>query len=49
MGAGAEEARKGMQQKAEQGIWPTKCPLGYRNITGRTGRRSSPLIRRSRR
>jgi site-specific DNA recombinase len=30
----SEEARKGMQEKAEQGIWPTKCPLGYRNITG---------------
>src|SRR5947207_1973049 len=24
----SEEARKGMQEKAEQGIWPTKCPLG---------------------
>src|SRR6476620_4317647 len=30
----SEEARKGMQEKAEQGIWPTKTPLGYRNITG---------------
>jgi hypothetical protein len=20
-----------MQEKAEQGIWPTKSPLGYRN------------------
>src|SRR5215472_9086329 len=30
----SEEARKGMQEKAEQGIWPTKCPLGYRNVTG---------------
>ena len=28
----SEEARKGMQEKAEQGIWPTKTPLGYRNI-----------------
>jgi hypothetical protein len=27
----SEEARKGMQEKAEQGIWPTKTPLGYRN------------------
>jgi DNA invertase Pin-like site-specific DNA recombinase len=26
----AEEARKEMQEKAEQGIWPTKTPLGYR-------------------
>src|SRR6476660_2050962 len=28
----SEEARKGMQEKAEQGIWPTKSPLGYRNV-----------------
>jgi site-specific DNA recombinase len=35
----SEEARKGMQEKAEQGIWPTKCPLGYRNITGPDGKR----------
>ena len=30
----SEEARKGMQEKAEQGIWPTKAPLGYRNVAG---------------
>ena len=35
----SEEARKGMQEKAEQGIWPTKTPLGYRNITGSDGRK----------
>ena len=35
----SEEARKGMQEKAEQGIWPTKTPLGYRNITGRDGKK----------
>jgi DNA invertase Pin-like site-specific DNA recombinase len=29
----SEEARKGMQEKAEQGIWSTKTPLGYRNVT----------------
>jgi DNA invertase Pin-like site-specific DNA recombinase len=28
----SEEARKGQQEKAEQGIWPTKAPLGYRNV-----------------
>ena len=28
----SEETRKGMQEKAEQGIWPTKTPLGYRNV-----------------
>jgi len=29
----SEEARKGMQEKAEQGIWPTVAPLGYRNVS----------------
>src|SRR5436190_7511877 len=36
----SEEARKGMQEKAEQGIWPTKSPLGYRNVTGPDGKRT---------
>src|SRR5262249_51233033 len=35
----SEEARKGMQEKAEQGIWPTKTPLGYRNINGPNGKK----------
>ena len=35
----SEEARKGQQEKAEQGIWPTKTPLGYQNITGPDGRK----------
>ena len=35
----SEEARKGMQEKAEQGIWPTKTPLGYRNITATDGKK----------
>jgi site-specific DNA recombinase len=35
----SEEARKGMQEKAEQGIRPTKTPLGYRNITGPYGKK----------
>ena len=35
----SEEARKGMQEKAEQGIWPTRAPLGYRNITGPDGKK----------
>jgi hypothetical protein len=35
----SKEARKGMQEKAEQGIWPPKCPLGYRNITGPEGKK----------
>src|SRR6266481_2776176 len=35
----SEEARKGMQEKAEQGIWPTVAPLGYRNIVGADGKK----------
>jgi site-specific DNA recombinase len=35
----SEEARKGMQEKAEQGIWPTGAPLGYRNISGPDGKK----------
>jgi site-specific DNA recombinase len=35
----SEEARKGMQEKAEQGIWPTKTPLGYRNTIGPDGKK----------
>jgi site-specific DNA recombinase len=35
----SEEARKGMQEKAEQGIWPTVAPLGYRNVLGHDGKK----------
>jgi DNA invertase Pin-like site-specific DNA recombinase len=35
----SEEARKGQQEKAEQGIWPIKAPLGYRNVAGADGKR----------
>src|SRR5690349_18993527 len=35
----SEEARKGMQEKAEQGIWPTKTPLGFRNAIGADGKK----------
>jgi site-specific DNA recombinase len=49
----SEEARKGMQEKAEQGIWPTVAPLGYRNLTGPDGKKiiepdpeTGPLIAR---
>jgi DNA invertase Pin-like site-specific DNA recombinase len=35
----SEETRKGMQEKAEQGIWPTHTPLGYRNMVGPDGKR----------
>ena len=36
----SEETRKGMQEKAEQGIWPSCAPLGYRNIEGPDGKRT---------
>lgn len=35
----SEEARKGMQERAEQGIWPTKTPLGYCNTIGTDGKK----------
>jgi DNA invertase Pin-like site-specific DNA recombinase len=35
----SEEARKGQQEKAEQGIWSTKTPLGYRNVAGPDGKK----------
>src|SRR5271168_980127 len=47
----SEEARKGMQEKAEQGIWPTRAPLGYDNVEGPDGKKiiaidpeSGPLV-----
>src|SRR6266853_239449 len=35
----SEETRKGMLEKAEQGIWPSFAPLGYRNIDGADGKK----------
>ena len=35
----SEEARKGMHEKAEQGIWPSCAPLGYANIVGPSGKK----------
>ncbi len=35
----SEEARKGQMEKAEQGIWPTKAPLGYLNTTASDGKK----------
>ena len=32
-----------MQEKAEQGIWPTKAPLGYLNVLG-AGRVRAALV-----
>jgi hypothetical protein len=35
----SEETRKSMLEKAEEGIWPSFAPLGYRNIEGPNGKR----------
>src|SRR5215216_4560420 len=35
----SEETRKGMLEKAKQGIWPSFAPLGYRNIAGADGKK----------
>ncbi len=35
----SEETKKGMLEKAEQGIWPSAAPLGYRNVDGVNGKR----------
>src|SRR5271166_4699380 len=35
----SEETRKGMLEKAEQGIWPSFAPLGYRNVAGSDGKK----------
>ena len=39
----SEETRKGMTEKAEQGLWPSNAPLGYRNVTGADGRKTIVL------
>ena len=43
-----------MTEKAEQGLWPSKAPLGYRNIVGVDGKKTiepdpteAPLIKRA--
>jgi site-specific DNA recombinase len=35
----SEEVRKGMLEKAAEGIWPTRAPLGYVNTEGEDGKR----------
>ncbi len=49
----SEETRKGMLEKAEQGIWPGAAPLGYRNVARADGKRiidvdpdNGPLVTR---
>ena len=48
----SEETKKGMLEKARQGIWPSNAPLGYLNTMGTEGKRTivpdpalAPLIR----
>src|SRR5438046_4679396 len=36
----SEETRKGMLEKAEQGLWPSFAPLGYLNVTREDGKRA---------
>ncbi|HBI19378.1 MAG TPA: recombinase family protein, partial [Brevundimonas sp.] len=35
----SEETRKGMLEKAEQGLWPTFAPIGYLNTVGNDGKK----------
>ena len=39
-----QETRKGMLQKARNGIWPSVAPVGYRNVRNGEGRRSESVI-----
>ena len=48
----SEETRKGMTEKAEQGLWPSNAPLGYKNVTRPDGKKTivpdesvAPIIR----
>ena len=36
----SEETRKGMVEKAEQGIWPSVAAIGYRNVAGANGKKT---------
>lgn len=36
----SEETKKGMLQKAQEGMWPSFAPIGYRNVTGSDGRKA---------
>ena len=35
----SEEVRKGMLEKAEQGLWPSAAPFGYLNVVGPDGKK----------
>ena len=34
----SEETKKGLLEKARQGLWPSRAPLGYKNIVRRDGK-----------
>ena len=47
----SEETRKGMHEKARQGLWPSRAPFGYANVARSDGKRviepdpqAAPLI-----
>ena len=49
----SEETKKGMTEKAEQGIFPSRAPIGYKNADGPNGKRiivldeaQAPVVRR---
>src|SRR6516164_3359258 len=49
----SEEVRKGLHQKAREGMWPTVAPLGYLNGIGDGGKKTivpdpalAPAVRR---
>lgn len=49
----SEETRKGMTEKAEQGIWPSYAPFGYCNFAADNGKKTiepdpelAPVVRR---
>lgn len=48
----SEDVHKGMLEKAEEGVYPSHAPVGYRNMTGPDGRKwievnpaTAPLVR----
>lgn len=41
----SEEVRKGMAEKAEEGIWPSRAPLGYRNVQDPNGKKAIAVDR----
>ena len=49
----SEETKKGMLEKAQQGIWPSQAPIGFKNVEGPNKKRiivqdevRAPLVKR---